>query len=106
MLESINEIQRECWKRYHTSQEDDPALNEWHKHSALELLRKCSESKFGMFQAAPALMELNNLHAELLKIKEDYKEQVHYKNYRVNTFNKEIDNNRLPFKDSNEMDKP
>jgi transposase len=104
-IESINEIQRECWKRYHTSPEDNPALNEWHKHSALELLRKCSESKFGMFQAAPALMEINKLNTELLKLKEEQEQQLNYnyRNYRVNTFNKDIDNGRLPFKD---LDKP
>ena len=60
-IESINEIQRECWKRYNTKPEDNPNLNEWHKHSALELLRKCSESKFGMFQSAPALMQVQTL---------------------------------------------
>ena len=104
-IESINEIQRECWKRYNTKPEDNPNLNEWHMHSALELLRKCSESKFGMFQSAPALMQAQELKSELIKLKEEQEQQLNYnyRNYRVRTFNKDVDNNRLPFAD---LDKP
>ena len=58
-----------------------------------------------MFQAAPALMEINNLNTELLKLKEEQEQQLNYnyKNNRVSPFNKDIDSGRLPFKD---LDKP
>lgn len=58
-----------------------------------------------MFQAEPALMEIHKLNTELLKLKEEQEQQLNYnhRNYRVSTFNKDIDNGRLPFKD---LDKP
>lgn len=38
--------------------------------AALNLLRKTSESKFGMFESVPALMEIQKLDREIRDIKE------------------------------------
>jgi hypothetical protein len=100
-IEGINEIQRECWKRYNTNIEDNPALNEWHKHSALELLRKCSATKFEMFASGPALMEVHKLEAEAEKIKQYMDEERMRKNFNyrpVADFSRDINNGKLPFR--------
>jgi hypothetical protein len=72
-IESISEIQKECWNIYNNKvgggkeKKEDPAmtLNQWHRIAALNLLRRCSESKFNMFQNAPALMEVDRMRQEL-----------------------------------------
>jgi hypothetical protein len=106
-IESINEVQKECWN-IHNNEKNDPSLNQWHRMAALNLLRKCSESKFNMFQAAPTLMTVHKLQsqaAELYqRILEDKDKNFHYRN--VADFNKDINNGKIPFKDINDLDKP
>jgi hypothetical protein len=100
-ITAIEQVQRECWKRYNTNKDDNPAINEWHKHNALELLRKCAETKFNMFASGPALMEVHKLEAEAEKIKQYMEDERKSKNYNfrpVADFSKDINNGRLPFR--------
>lgn len=66
-IEGINQVQREAWKIY-KNEDNNPEINQWHRMTALKLLRKCNESKFNMYSHGPAFMELNKLEQEIQKI--------------------------------------
>lgn len=69
-IDGINQVQRECWKIYR-NEDNNPEINEWHKMTALKILRKCNESKFNMYTNGPAFMELHKLENEVKKMEDD-----------------------------------
>ena len=109
-IESISEIQKECWNIYNNKvgggneKKEDPTLNQWHRIAALNLLRKCSESKFNMFQNAPALMEVDRMRQELDSINASLDRHGSHWN-PVKEFSRDINQGRLPFK-KDDLDKP
>jgi transcriptional regulator len=68
-VQNINEVQKECWRIYR-NEDNNSEIHQWHRMSALNLLRKCNESKFSMFKDVPALMEIQKLQSEIQYIKE------------------------------------
>jgi hypothetical protein len=86
---------------------DDPGINYGIRLAVLNQLRKCSESKFSMFQSGPALMEVNRLDEEAKRIHahilEEREKQRHY--HPVNDFNRDINNGKLPYKNLDNLDR-
>ena len=44
-VQNINEVQKECWRIYR-NEDNNPEIHQWHRMSALNLLRKCNANEF------------------------------------------------------------
>jgi transcriptional regulator len=69
-VRGINEVQKECWRIYRNN-DNNREIQQWHRMAALKLIRKCNDTKFEMFQTAPALMEIQRLQNEVNQIKDN-----------------------------------
>jgi hypothetical protein len=47
-IEGINQVQREAWKIY-KNEDNNPEINQWHRMTALKIIRNCNDSKFNMY---------------------------------------------------------
>lgn len=92
-IEGINQVQREAWKIY-KNEDNNPEINQWHRMTALKILRNCNESKFNMYSHGPAFMEIERLEQTV-------------RNMRGNTFDEKGNLIRpLSDKELDDLDKP
>ena len=64
-IETVNQSLRAAWN-VHDNTVDDKV-----KIMAINIIRKCGETKFSLFQGGPAMMEVNRLTDEVKKIKDN-----------------------------------
>jgi hypothetical protein len=67
-LDGLGEIERKCW-RIIDNEENNPAINQWHKLAAMRLAGDVIEKKFNIIQNGPEIMQLRKLQDRVEEIR-------------------------------------